>query len=183
VDTPSLLVQMDTVRSLLSTLGLGLNLPKSRLPPAQAFTFPGAEFNLRHFTIRPSEERILSLGRCFQDLVGLPHITAQQLARLIGLMDSVADLVPLGQWRVRVLHWFRSLRWTTRWSSQNKDVLPQLPLDDQRIRWWMVPDNLAMGVPIQDPLPDHTIFTDASATGWGAHWNQLQASRVWQMLY
>ena len=145
--------------TLLHSLGLGTNLPKSRLAPSQQFQFLGAWFDLRRFLVTPSEDRVLALGQCFQDLLDLPLITVRHLARLIGMMDSMADLVPLRRWRVRLLHWFRAIHWACRGSYE--DVVPPLPVWDQRLQWWMVPDNLLHGVPVHEPLPDHLIYMDA----------------------
>jgi len=170
---------MRKVMELLYNLGLGLNLPKSRLVPAQQFQFLGAWLNLRTFLVTPSEARILALGELFQELLILPNLTARHLARLIGMMDSLADLVPLGRWRVRLLHWFRTINWAR---ESYEDVVPPLPFWDEGLQWWMSPDNLLQGVPVHEPLPDHLIYTDASATGWGAQWDLRSAAGTWSPL-
>ena len=154
-----------TVVALLRSLGLGINLPYSRLVPSQCFQFLGAFFGLRRFLVTPSEDRVLALGQCFRDFFDLPQVTMRRLGRLIGVMDSMADLVPLGRWRVRLLHWFRAVHWPRRVSYE--DVVPPLPIWDRRLQWWMVPDNLPHGVPVHVPLPDRLLYTDASATRWG----------------
>ena len=59
------------------------------------------------------------------------------------------------------------------------DKLPPLPITDPDLQWWMSPDNLLEGVPIQEPFPDALIFTDASSTGWGAQCNDLTAAGTW----
>ena len=163
--------------SMLHDLGLEVNFPKSRLTPSQSFQFLGAWLDLRDFVIRPSEERVLALGLCFHNLMAAPTLTARMTSQLIGIMDSLADLVPMGRWRVRVLHWFRALQWRPRLSYD--DVLPPLPITDPDLQWWMSPDNLLAGVPVQEPLPDAMIFTDASSTGWGAQCNDLTAAGTW----
>jgi len=176
---PQLRDHLTEVMRLLSSLGLGVNLPKSRLQPAQRFQFLGAWFDLGSFLIRPSEERVLSLGECFQELLLLPQLTVRHLARLIGIMDSMADLVPMGRWRVRLLHWFRAVHWPARISYE--DVLPGLPMEDHHLQWWMSPDNLLLGVPLQEPLPDHLVYTDASESGWGAQCDQFSVSGLWPL--
>ena len=126
-------ISIFTLLSLLNDLGLEVNLPKSRLLPSQSFPFLGAWVDLRHFVIRPSEERVLALGQCFHDLMKAPTLTVRMASQLIGIMDSLADLVPLGRWRVRVLHWFRALQWRPRLSYDDK--LPPLPITDPDLQW------------------------------------------------
>ena len=106
-------------------------------------------------------------------------VTARQLSSAVGLMDSVADLVQLGRWRVRPLHWARKVRWSQTTGSFDDLLPPLLPADCAQIQWWLGPENLLHGVPIQDSLPDGILFSDASLMAWGARLESHVASGVW----
>ena len=179
-DSPTVLLDhARLVCRLLFRLGLQVNVPKSRLVPSQVFEFLGALFDLRVPSVRPSDLRVRSVSSSVRSLASAALITARELARTIGLLDSVADLVPQGRWRVRPFHWFRQDVWSPATGSY-EDVLPSVTLRScPWVVWWMNAPELCRGVPLQDPLPDVVMFTDASASGWGAHLDRRQASGLW----
>ena len=47
-------------------------------------------------------------------------------------------------------------------SSDSYDIL-------QHLKWWLQEDLYHQGIPLKIDPPSHTIFTDASLSGWGAH--------------
>ncbi len=91
------------------------------------------------------------------------------------LLFVMSDLVPLGRLRYRPLagHWGPSKGQLTDW----------IPLDhpflDPFLEWWTKPSNVLQGRPIQAPLPQLAIYTDASTSSWWAHCNNQSATGLW----
>lgn len=46
---------------------------------------------------------------------------------------------------------------------------------------WIEPLNVCMGVPLTPPQQTHTLVTDASDLGWGAHLGPLQTQGLWSL--
>ena len=156
-----------TVFRLLAQLGLEVNLPKSRIPPAQVFDFLGATFNTLSLTISPTVQRVSALTTTVTELYDSPSFTARVLSACIGKLDSVADLVPFGRWTVRPFHWTRIDHWSPVVNSYD-DLPSTIPPDHSFVIWWTIVVNLLSGMLIHVPLPDFLMFADASETAWGA---------------
>ena len=55
-----------------------------------------------------------------------------------------------------------------------------LPEEARRdLSWWMVRDDLLVGVRFGTPAPDLHLYSDASSSGWGAHLLDQNVSGVW----
>ena len=58
------------------------------------------------------------------------------------------------------------------WQPQNFPLDHQIGLTTQilqHLKWWLQEDLYLHGIPMKIDPPSHTIFTDASLSGWGAH--------------
>ncbi|PIK33257.1 putative TBC1 domain family member 2A [Apostichopus japonicus] len=55
---------------------------------------------------------------------------------------------------------------------RSEDITPHL-------QWWHDTGNWDQGVPFTTSLPNTSVTTDASLTGWGAHWKNLTAWGTW----
>ena len=179
VNQQTLLCHLSTTVRLLTRLGLGVNVPKSRLLPARLFDFLGATFDTESMTIRPTSQRVQATTAAVTTIFQSPTFTARELSTCIGMLDSVADLVPHGRWMVRPFHWARLEHWSPTAGSY-EDTLSAAALPDRAFQvWWTESKNLTMGVPIQEPVPDFLLFTDASETAWGARLSTYSASGMW----
>ena len=47
------------------------------------------------------------------------------------------------------------------------------------LKWWLLEENLTVGIPLSTSKPDMNLFTDASSEGWGAHLNSMEVSGKW----
>jgi len=174
-----LITHLTALIHLLTRLGLGVNPPKSRLLPAQQFDFLGASFDTVTMTITPTAQRTQALIAAVKDVYQAPSFTARNLAACIGKLDSVADLVPHGRWMVRPFHWARLDNWSPTLNTYEDVLLPTILPDLSFATWWTDPANLSAGVPIQEPIQDHLLFTDASETAWGARLTTHSAAGRW----
>ena len=161
-----LLEHRQFILSLINSLGLIINYEKSDLVPAQVFTF--MEF-LTHINIvrvpQTRQMKILETVRMFSQKTS---VSARDFLSLLGQLNAAADFVMLGRLHLRPLQ--MSLR--NQWKPQNLPMCHQIGMTTeilQHLKWWLQEDRYHQGVPLKIDPPSHTIFTDASLSGWGAH--------------
>ena len=172
------LVHTLEVRQLAESLGFTLNLEKSDLNPAQSFVYLGMIIDTQSMTVRPGDKRLRHLALQLAQLRSQVHASARQLFSLLGSMESLAALVPLGRLFKRPLQRGLSQRWSpTRGSWDDRIQLGDwfLLATDR----WLDVAWLSSGVPLVPATPQLQLFTDASSVGWGAHVEDLSAAGVW----
>jgi len=174
-----LLKQLSTLLPLLYRLGLGVNVAKSRFIPQQKFTFLGTFFDTTSTKVYPTPERFAAIKQRITSFLERPDFTIRLLCQLIGILDATAAVVPFGHWRVRPLHWYRKEIWDPCTGSY-EDVFPLNQTFPRRaLLWWTKARNVTPGVPLHEPTPDLTLYTDASLDGWGAHLLEHRVSGTW----
>ena len=162
-----LLEQRQFILSLINSLGLIINYEKSDLVPAQVFTFIGMEFLTHTNIVRVPQSRqmkILETVRMFSQKTSV----SRDFLSLLGQLNAAADLVMLGRLHLRPLQ--VSLR--NQWRLQNLPYSHQIRMTLEilyHLKWWLQEDRYHQGIPLKIDPPSHTIFTDASLSGWGAH--------------
>ena len=95
-------------------------------------------------------------------------VSARDFLSLLGQLNAAADLVMLGRLHLRPLQ--VSLR--NQWRPQNLPYSHQIRMTSEilyHLKWWLQEDRYHQGIPLKIDSPSHTIFTDASLSGWGAH--------------
>ena len=95
-------------------------------------------------------------------------VSARDFLSLLGPLNAAADLVMLGRLHLRPLQMF--LR--NQWKPQKLPYCHQIGMTTeilQHLKWWLQEDCYRQGIPLRIDPPSHTIFTDASLSGWGAH--------------
>ena len=148
------------------------------LPDAQQFCFLGIAFVTVRFTVAPVQRRIDRLWSSLAALSASSHATARQLTALLGMLESLASLVPLGRLLKRPLQRGLRDRWNTISLPWDHPVeLGQLWL--AAVLRWYDTAWLLQGVPVSLPPPSAHLFTDASMQGWGAHLDAQVASGLW----
>ena len=168
----------DSILALCSRLGFSLNPEKCDLTPAQSFTYLGMAFDTTKWLVKPSPQRLERLSTLLQSLLGQSHAPARQLAALLGQMESLSPLIPLGRLHKREFQ----RRFRDRWSQASQPWDKKLQLGtwfQSAVAQWTTQAWLSQGVPITLPPPQGELFTDASNSGWGAHFESLTASGTW----
>ena len=166
---------------LITSLGLIINQEKSELIPSQNFIFIGMEFVTQDNTVRVPWDRvqdILYLVSWFQKQVA---VTARMFLSLLGKLSASAQFVVLGRLHLRPLQMALFAQW-------KPHVLPlehKIFVTEQikhHLGWWLDRDRFIRGVVLKQSPPMHTVFTDASCSGWGAHLEPegLMCHGVWQ---
>ena len=166
------------VLNLCSNLGFILNDEKSDLIPSQSFLYLGMCFDTVKWTVSPSPQRLARLQESLLVALTVQTAPVRMLASLLGMMESMALLLPLGRLHKRQ---FQRL-FLREWVKLNKNWFSQVPLGFQfreAILQWQNQEWLSHGVPISLPPAQEILFTDASLQGWGAHMGNLTASGRW----
>ena len=166
------------VRRTAESLGFTLNLEKSDLSPAQSFLYLGMLIDTQSMTVRPGDKRLRQLYLLLTQLRSQRHASPRQLSSLLGSMESLSALVPLGRLHKRPLQRGLALRWSPTRGSWDDQILLGDWFLQATVRWLDLPW-LTSGVPLVPPTPQLQLFTDASSVGWGAHVDDLSAAGVW----
>ena len=163
-----LLEHRQFILSLISSLGLIISYEKSDLVPAQVFTFIGMEFLTRINIVRVPQSRQMKILETVRMFSQKTSVSARDFLSLLGQLNAAADLVMLGWLHLRPLQ--MSLH--NQWKPQNFPLCHQIGMTTeilQHLKWWLQEDRYRQGIPLRIDPPSHTIFTDASLSGWGAH--------------
>ena len=154
------------ILSLINSLGLIINYEKSDLVPAQVFTFIGMEFLTHSNIVRvPQANEDIGLS---QYVLTENLCISQRFPFLLGQLNAAADFVMLGRLHQRPLQ--MSLH--NQWQPQKFPLCHQIGMTTnilQHLKWWLQEDLYRHGIPMKIIPPSHTIFTNASLSGWGAH--------------
>ena len=126
------------------------------------------EFLTQTNIVRVPHPRVLKILEAVKLFSQKSTVSARDFLSLLGQLGAAADFVMLGLLRLRPLQMALLSQWR-----------PHLMPLDQRIglttdilhhlKWWQQEDLYLQGVLLKVDHPSHTMFTDASHTGWGAH--------------
>ena len=153
---------------LINSLGLIINYEKSDLVPAQVFTFIGMEFLTHINIVRVPQARQMKILDSVRIFLQKTSVSARDFLSLLGQLNAAADFVMLGRLHLRPLQ--MSLH--NQWQPQKFPLCHQIGITTkilQHLKWWLQEDLYRHGIPMKIDPPSHTIFTDASLSGWGAH--------------
>ncbi len=174
----ALTAQASLVCRLVESLGFLINHKKSDLVPSQNPQFLGAVLDFHRGRVVPTEQRITDTSTLAEEFCNRPSAPARSWLRLLGLMASLIDMVPLCRLHMRRIQihflshyraWCHPLSWVV---QIPKALLPTL-------RWWVHTDNLRAGLLFRTPIPMDTLTTDASKRGWGAHFRSIRMAGRW----
>lgn len=177
-DPVVLLSHTRIVLDLFLRLGYLVSWKKSELVPSQDFIFLGEHFRTDLGLVFPPEEKFLSLVSLIQNYLDRTSVTVRQFSRLLGLINSLADVVPLGRLFLRPLQFYLLERWTP--ASQDWEAL--IPIEESlfpHLLWWTKRDNVLLGSSLSLPVPSLTLYSDASLLGWGAYLDGQTVSGMW----
>ena len=166
------------VMQLFHELGLLVRPEKSDLTPRTDFVFLGVRFDLTQGTVAPPEEKLQKVIQLVSSILPQSRIQVRHLLRLIGVLNHIAEFIPLGRLYVRPIQFFLM--------SFHKDLredlnhwLPIRPCLRTALWPWTDIQWLGTSVPLRPAPPTITIATDASLVGWGAHMEDQLLSGLW----
>ena len=164
--------------TLLQHLGWVINWEKSHPTPSRSLQYLGARLDLAAGRAYPSQERVRSLQEAIQSLLAAPWNTARVWLRVLGLLASLVDVVPLCRLHMRPLQ-FHLL---AHFRPASRDLLARVPMADHvrpHLLWWTLDEHLLEGVPFGIFRPSLAVTTDASLSGWGAFCEHRTLAGVW----
>ena len=172
----SLLRDLQTVLSLCHELGIVINPLKSNLVPSQVVQHLGVVIDSTSFRASPSVERVTRLQSTAVAFQSCASPTMSLWLSLLGVLSSLAHLVPGGRLRMRSLQ----LCLHRSWNRQDMEA-PLLPSMEclRDLQWWLHLPRLSLGVSLHQVSPDLHFWSDASDVGWGAHLDSQVASGLW----
>ncbi|CAG2248579.1 unnamed protein product [Mytilus edulis] len=176
-----LYLNTDVVIRLLLSLGFLISWKKSDLIPSQDFIFLGEHYLTHQCIVRPPQEKFQNLCSKIHLFLSQKTVTARQFSQLLGLLNSLADVVPLGRLHIRPLQFYLHQHWLP--ATQNWEF--PVPIIHQELCphlvWWTSQANVLRGQLLSSPVPNQTLFTDACNYGWGAYLEGLSVSGVWTL--
>ena len=155
---------------ILTSLGWILNWEKSRLTPAQKFTWLGVRFNLRDHTAMTPVETMESFQHRLIQLITAQRTTVREIMRLQGLANwiSLQDSI-VKQFLPRSRKIIRSLK------KIGIDTPVSLTFNTKlSICSWI--KGLPIPQSLGSPTPNIVIQTDACLEGWGFQINRRRFS-------
>jgi len=156
------------LRELLQRLGWLVNEAKSDLSPSQEFQHLGMFFRTQHATVELTSKRRDKLLDAVRALQAKRFTSPREVAAVIGFCASAAELIPSGRLAVRPLQWALQDLWSQATQSWDVPIPVSQALHDALLPWTSL-QWLSSAVPLSLPLPDISLCSDASLTGWGAH--------------
>ena len=172
----SLLGDLQTVLQLCHKLGIVVNPQKSNLVPSQVVQYLEVVIDSASFRVSPLAERISRLQSTAAEFQSCASPTASLWLSLLGVLSSVAHLVPGGRL------WMRSLQLCLHrsWDRQDLEAPVYASMECLRdLQWWLHLSRLSLGVSLCQVFPDLHFWPDASDLGWGAHLDHQIASGLW----
>ena len=153
---------------LITSLGLIINYQKSDLIPTQIFTFIRMEFLTYSNIVRVQHPRVQKLLETIRIIYQKTFISARVFLSLLEQLSAAADFVMLGRLHLRPLQ----MSLLSQWRPQKFSLNHQIKISANilhHLDWWKQEEIYQQGVPLRINPPSHTIFTDASLSGWGSH--------------
>ena len=164
--------------TLLTQTGWVINWEKSRPSPAQSLIYLGARLDLAVGRAFPSAERITALKQALDALLLAPRSPARTWLRVLGLLASLVDVVPLCRLYMRPLQ-FHLLSYFRPASRDLETMVPMAEHVRPHLQWWTKDEHLLEGVSFGTFRPSLSITTDASLSGWGAFCEFRTLAGVW----
>ena len=130
----SLLRDLQTVLQLCHELGIVVNPQKSNLVPSQVVQYLGVVINAETFRASPSQERISRLLSTAAEFRSSALPPASLWLSLLGVLSSLAHLVPGGRLRMRSLQICFRRSWDRRDLSAPVSASMECLRD---LQWWL----------------------------------------------
>ena len=173
-----IVIQSPNILELCDLLGLLVNLPKSDLTAGQIINYVGVLYNLSVGRAFPPPERIQKIKEKVLFVLKRSQTPASVWLSLIGLVNSVADQIPFGRLHIRPLQFYLKSNWTMATDSRQV-LIPREEVIVPHLKWWLLEENITVGMPLTDFKADANLFTDASKEGWGAHLHNMEVAGKW----
>ena len=165
---------------LCQELGVRVNLSRSSLTPSQTLDYLGMRLQTRPLRVFPTPKRVQQLSSLLLDFVSCRQQPLPQWRQLLGVVSSLSAIVPGSLLRTR------SLQLCLNASGRLLPDSASVSWDDSclaDLQWWSVESHLLVGLPLDLPQPDLTLYTDASDSGWDTFLADDHLSGSWRSTF
>ena len=153
---------------LIMSLGLIINEEKSDLVLSQNFVFIGMEFLTHKNIVRVPLDRVQGILDLLLWFKKQKQVSARVFLSLLGKLSAAAQFVVLGKLHLCPLQMALFAQWKPHVLPLEYPILLNAPIR-KHLEWWDNKGRFISGVTLKPSLPTHSLFTDASLSGWGAH--------------
>ena len=164
-------------KSLMESLGFVINLEKSQAIGTQKMEFLGFIIDSVSMTFRLPQDKVKDIRQKCRCALQDPRLTIRELAHLIGTLVATRLAVTPAPLHYRSLQALKIRELFHHPSYESKVLLERQSQMD--LEWWVNHLKDHNGSPIHLPPPEMIIESDASNTGWGAHWNNQKTGGQW----
>ena len=164
--------------SHMSSLGLVLNWSKSNPWPSHQVTYVGLALDTMEMKATLSPDRCVSLRQALSLVRAGQWAQVHAVRRLLGIMSSAHQVVPLGLLHMRQLQrWFNRVNKESVLRRHHCIQVPHSVGGD--LAHWQNQTIIDRGVSLVVPSERLTVFTDASLLGWGGVCGQESIGGLW----
>lgn len=167
----------DFVLDTLLRLGLTINLTKSVLQPVRRISYLGFVLNSKTMTISVEAKKLTEVRKKVRKLLKKQKASARDLARILGLVSSMANAIL--PWRLR-----------TRATLLSKNAMLKSGMDwdtdfvlsssvSSELEFWLTQIQNWNGRSIKEAEPTWTTISDSSATGFGGRSELTLVAHSW----
>ena len=149
---------------------------KSNLVPSQVVQYLGLIINTQSFVASPSQDCVSGLLSTAVEFLSSASPPASVWLSLLGMLSSLAHLVPGGRLLMRSLQICLHQSWDR---VDQSTPVPWSPDCLRDLQWWLHLPCLSQGVCLCQVSPGLDFWSDASDVDWGAHLGHLVASGLW----
>lgn len=163
--------------SLMSNLGFMIQKQKSQLTPVTKILFLGNIIDSENMIVTLPQDKKEIIAKECRNLYNKEKDSIRNVARIIGLIVSSFSAVEFGKLFYRELEKEKIL--ALKQKNGNYDSCMSISRSMKRELYWWFSNVFEQKRIISHGIPIHTIETDASSVGWGAHFESEKTGGRW----
>lgn len=156
--------QLSLTLNLLSSLGYSPNYSKSHLTPSRSLKHLGFTWNSALMQLSVPEDKVSKIKSFASTLLSCDP-SLRNISSFLGTANSLSPAFPYAPLYFRKLQIFHSLLVKSKLPWNSKISLSQDSKSD--LEWWSSCSFPLRPASLTSSLPDFTLSTDASLSGWG----------------
>ena len=169
---------VEKTTDLLHSLGFCLNEKKCQLEPATSIEYLGVIINSRDLSFSLPEKKINNIRGICQRMISKLCVSLREILSILGHLSWAVTCVPFAESHYRQIQSF--ILEKSRSSNGNLDrKVPISASVIEDLNWWVNHLSSVNGKKLSLQIPDITIFSDASLTGWGGYSNGIRVQGPW----
>jgi hypothetical protein len=163
----------------MKDLGLIREMSKGHWEPTQELQFLGLVINTKLGLVKIPEEKVQALKESLPDLIQKSKLSAKKLASIAGKIVCLALAFTPARLYTRELYQLVDAAHRRKWEwNYLVPLSKQVKLD---AAWLLRNLDIYNGRSAWKPSLIEVVTTDASLTGWGAHWRDKTAGGNWSV--